>query len=362
MRRAGNDQRALVASARGRPWPELVRICLSRLDGLAGHANAGIVFMADPAGEMADDLLHYLKAETGICAWFGAAGEGVIAGGTEISGESGLALMLLDWPQAHVRLIHDSSDFASIDGGLALLNLAGDAPFDARALGPAVRTLGGRSSSAFDGCEIAGVTSAGGCSGLWLGAEIPVALDILHGLRDPGPWRRITSAVGRTVLELDGRAATDAIAEDAGELLVRAPDRLVRCLMVETRADEDPFIAPGQVAMIECFDRQRRTLRISNDRPGGWLRVTYRNASAALAEIDRLTSGLRRDFPTECWPRAAILYSSVDRGHALFGPAESEAARFQAALGPIPLIGMRSREELFDGALTCGAAVLALLG
>ncbi|MEZ5826745.1 MAG: hypothetical protein R3C97_19100, partial [Geminicoccaceae bacterium] len=97
-------------------------------------------------------------------------------------------------------------------------------------------------------------------------------------------------------------------------------------------------------------------------RPGNWLRVTYRNPSTALVEIDEMVASLIERFLGPGKPRAALYYGSVDRGHALFGPSVSEASRLQAALGAIPLIGLRTTEELYHGEIACGTAVLALIG
>lgn len=350
--------RARTAFGRCRPWQELVRICLSQLDGLAGNANAGIVFMADPTGEMVDDILFHLKAETGIERWIGAAGRGVISGANEAFDEPGLALMLIRWPDSDIRLIETGGVIPEDRDGLALLHLASDTRFEPLPHG----AVGGRVSTVFDGTEIAGVATAGGCSGLWFGPRIAHATAILRGGRANGPWRRVSSAIGGRILLIDDRSAADAVAADAGELLARAPERLIRSIMIETCSGEEEPGASGRPLRIEQFSRASGEVLVQSQRPGNWLRVTNRNPAIALEEIDSAVGELLDSFPGARKPRAAILYGSVDRGHALFGPAVSEASRVQAALGSVPLIGLRTSEELHGGELACGTAVLALIG
>ena len=213
-----------------------------------------------------------------------------------------------------------------------------------------------------DGAQIAGVACAGGQSGLFVDASVPSVAGVMHGVSALGPWRRVTSAIGGRILELDGHPAARSVAEDAGEILARVPERLVRRIMVATCTSPTAADCLGQHAMIESFDIISGEVVLRCERPADWLRVTHRNAASALDEVGEVASDLLGTMARIAPARAAIYYASTERGTALFGPAVNEAALLQSALGPIPLIGLRTSEEVFDGELTCGASVLCLIG
>ena len=345
----------------GRSWDDLARICLSQLDGLISGANLGLVFMADPVGEMADDLLRCLRRETGIEAWVGASGRGIFCGGKEIVDEAGLALLVIELPSDGFRVLGQEDRLGAEDRGTALLHLASDArlPSQAAESGPLV--VGGRVSSMVDGAQIAGVACAGGVSGLLVAEPAFAVAGVMHGARELGPWRRITSAIGGRILELDGTPAADVIAGDAGEILARIPEQLVRRVMVETRAVPERPDSSAHHAMIDRFDTRSGEVGVRSERLSSWLRVTHRDAASALDEVGDVAAALVASMAHRGPPRAAIYYSSVERGTSLFGPAVNEAALLQSALGPLPLIGLRTSEEVFAGELTCGASVLCLI-
>ena len=80
----------------------------------------------------------------------------------------------------------------------------------------------------------------------------------------------------------------------------------------------------------------------------------------ALQELTALARDLRQELAGRP-PRVALLYSSIERGGRFFGPGVDEAAVLAQALGPVPLIGMRSAAEVAGSGLTRYAAVLALI-
>ena len=351
---------ARAAFARGRDWADLTRLCLAQLDGAAGHANLGMVFMADPIGQMADDVLRHLRRETGIDNWFGASGLSVFCGGTEISGEPGLVVMLLGLPGEGFRVFSDVEGAAVTGAGSALLHLARDAhALDLSCVdGPSI--VGGRPASDQDTTQIAGIAGAGGRSGILFGPPIEATAAMLHGACALGPWRRVTSALGGRVLELDSQPATEMLTLDAGEILARVPEQLVRKIMVETADTPTEEVDGGRMIMLDGYDEHAGAIHARAERVGAWLRVTHRDAPAALDEARLVATGLVAEAKRS--PLAAVFYSSVERGTTLFGPAVNEVALVQSALGPVPLVGIRTSNELFSGQVTSGSAVLCLIG
>jgi hypothetical protein len=59
---------------------------------------------------------------------------------------------------------------------------------------------------------------------------------------------------------------------------------------------------------------------------------------------------------------AGLYLASRFRGRELFGPGVDELAVLRAELGGLPLIGLVTDAEIFDGALHQGAGLLVLLG
>ena len=61
-------------------------------------------------------------------------------------------------------------------------------------------------------------------------------------------------------------------------------------------------------------------------------------------------------------PVAGIYLASRHRGHGLFGPRVDEIAILREELGPMPLIGLVTDAEIFDGMVHEAAGVLVLIG
>lgn len=358
--------------AAGRPWPQLLRSVLDQLDADATPAPLGLVFLADPTTEMADVMLDGLRQRTGIQTWLGAASTAVFAGGRELSGEGAIAALPLPLEGVTLHPFAGSPPAGAEEAVCGMLHVP-----DTADAGAAVATLaaatsavlaGAQGASIFDHAQIAGSPSAGAATGVLVSGSVAMAAGITHGCRPLGPAHRVTAGAGNTLTELDGRAATSWLAAEAGELVLRDQRQLRRQLLlaqVPTNAEfaEAPLDQAGSILGIVHADPLRGAIQLSGvggAGPPGRIQLFRRDPALALDDLQALAAGLLQKLGGRP-PKAALFYSSIERGIGFFGPGVDEAAVLGRVLGPVPVIGMRSAAEVAGTKLTRYAAALALI-
>jgi small ligand-binding sensory domain FIST len=122
---------------------------------------------------------------------------------------------------------------------------------------------------------------------------------------------------------------------------------------------------PGHGTMrmrrIAEIDEARGALRVEGGRMGAELRLMRPDPAGSLARLRDLAGTLLvrlRGRP----PVAALYFASRYRGRGLFGPGVDEVAILRGELGPVPLVGLVTDAELFDGAVHEASGVLVLIG
>lgn len=357
--------------AAGRPWPQLLKSVLDQLGPAPAVADLGLVFLADPATEMADVMLDGLRERTGIRTWLGAASTSVFAAGRELAADGAIAALPLSLGGAGLLPFSGRLPTgAAASGGIVHLPDTADAPraFAALAAGAACPLVGGQSASAFDHAQITITPSAGAATGVLFSGDVRVVTGVSHGCRALGPVHRVTGGTGSTVTALDDRPAIEVLGEAVGDLLVHEPQLLGRQILAAGIGPDEPAAAglAGRAALYSVADADRRQggIALAGLPPGaalpGRLAFFRRDPRLALQELTALARDLRQALAGRP-PRVALLYSSVERGARFFGPGVDEAAVLAAALGPVPLLGMRSAAEVACGGITRYAAVLALI-
>ena len=358
--------------AAGRPWPQLLKSVLDQLDTAPVGADLGLVFLADPATEMADVMLDGLRERTGIRTWLGAASTAVFAAGRELAGDGAIAALPL--PLGGAGLLPFSgrlpAEARQARGGIVHVPDAADAgqAFAALAAGAGCPLAGGQSASAFDHAQITVTPSAGAATGVLFTGDIRLVTGVSHGCEPLGPVHRVTGGKGAVVTSLDGRPAVEVLAAAAGDLLVHEPRLLARQILAAGHHQGDR-LATGLAGHADLYaithaDRLGGGIELAGLRPGASLpsRLAFwrRDPALGLRELTDLARDLRQELAGRP-PRVALLYSSIERGGRFFGPGVDEAAVLAQALGPVPLIGMRSAAEVAGSGLTRYAAVLALI-
>ncbi len=369
--------------AAGRPWPQLLKSVLDQLDPTPPDADLGLVFIADPATEMADVMLDGLRERTGIRTWLGAASTAVFAAGQELAGNGAIAAMPLRLPDATLLPFSGRLPRAagSAAGGIVHVPDTADAALAYAALARHADCplAGGQSASAFDHAQITLTPSAGAATGVLFAGDVALVTGVSHGCCALGPAHRVTGRQGATLTHLDERPAAEVLAAAVGELLLREPRLLSRQILAAGLPAKDgpdgdgpDRDGPPVDALAGCaalygighIDQLRGAVPLLGlpPRAAPPARVAFyrRDPRRALAELDSLARDLRRRLAGRP-PLAALLYSSTERDARFFGPEVDEAAVLANALGPVPLIGMRSAAEVAGAGLTRYAAVLALI-
>ena len=224
---------ARLACASGRPWVDLLRLCLAQLDGLTDADDLGFVFMGDPVTDHADTILDQLVAATGIGRWVGAGGVGLFCGGRELEQGGALAVATLSMPERRLHLVQgEKAARRGAGDGRAILHLPCDHVTSATGRWD-LGSIGGRLSSGFDAAQIAGGRCHAGVSGIRFEADTPFVAGLMHGTRPLGGWRPVTSSLGGRLLEIEGRPAAAVVAEEIGEVLARQPSLVCRRILIE---------------------------------------------------------------------------------------------------------------------------------
>jgi hypothetical protein len=73
----------LLAHGAGQSGDLLLDDCLNQLGDIPPEANFGFLYLSDALADMAESLIARLKEATGITAWVGTVGIGIIGGATE---------------------------------------------------------------------------------------------------------------------------------------------------------------------------------------------------------------------------------------------------------------------------------------
>jgi FIST C domain len=110
-----------------------------------------------------------------------------------------------------------------------------------------------------------------------------------------------------------------------------------------------------------AVDHERRSLWVDGGRPGPEVRLMRPDPAGSLARVRELgrTQLVRLSGAP---PVAGIYLASRHRGHGLFGPQVDEIAILREELGAVPLVGMVTDAEIFDGVVHESAGVLVLIG
>lgn len=356
------DARAVTAAG-GAPHTVL-GACLDQLEPLPPGVNLGIVYGSEPMAPMADDIVRALRARTGIEQWLGACGGGVL-GGPGGASEHGLAVLVARLPEGGCRILPSASPLpppvgvllahAEIGAAEPAALLAGLARHDAATV------VGGLTAAGRWPVQIAGAVMAGGVACLGFRADLPVVAGVATAGSPLGPAHRVTSAVGTDILALDGRPALEVMAEELGDLFRHAGRRFAPKLWLAERSVGAGRAEGYRMRRVAAVDPASGALRVEGGRPGGEVRLMRPDPAGSLGRLRDLARDLRTQLADRL-PTAGLYLASRHRGHGLFGPAVDEIAVLREELGQLPLIGLVTDAEIFDGVIHEASGVLVLIG
>lgn len=353
--------RARAVTAAGRSWHGVLGACLGQLDPLPAGANLGLVYLSDALAPVADEVLRALRQHTGVTSWLGSCGAGVL-GGPSANGTEGLAVMVAALPEGTFRVLPGPADGPERPG--LVLAHAEMAPHGASrllaelaAMG-AEMLVGGLAAAGSSPIQIAGDVLGGGAACLCFAVGHPVHGGIATAGSPLGPSHKVTSSLGGEILALDGRAALAVMSDELGDLYRHSGKKPAHSLWV---AERSPGSGAMRMRRVVHVDHARGSLRVEGGRPAADVQLMRPDPGGSLARIRDLARAQLaklRGGP----PAAGIYLASRHRGQGLFGPRADEIAILREELGPIPLIGLVTDAEIFDGIVHEAAGVLVLIG
>ncbi len=356
--------RSRAVTAAGQCWHGVLGACLDQLEPMPEAANLGVVYISEALAPVADAVVRALRERTGVTRWIGACGAGVL-GGPARGGAEGIAVLVAALPADAFKI----SAATALRGGrfgvaLAHAEIGPEGPLpimaDLAALGAGTVT-GGLSAAGRSPLQIADDVMAGGTACLAFAADQPVFAGLATAGSPLGPSHRVTSALDGEILALDGRPALAVLTEELGDLYRHSARRFAPGLWAAERAIGGAGPETLRMRQIVAVDRQRGSLRIDGGRPDTEVRLMRPDPAGSLARVRDLGRDQRARLGGRA-PVAGIYLASRHRGHGLFGPQVDEIAILREELGAVPLIGLVTDAEIFDGIVHELAGVLVLLG
>ena len=356
--------RSRAVTAAGCHWHGALAACLDQLEPMPAAANLGFVYVSEALAPMADTVVHALRDRTGVASWIGACGAGIL-GGPAGSGTDGIAVLVMAVPPDVVRL---AGAPGHLGGGAGLVlahaEVGPDGPREV--MGELVATgartiVGGLTAVNRSPVQIARDVMAGGTACLAFAPAYPAFAGLATAGSPLGPGHRVTSALEGEILALDGRPALAVLTEELGDLFRHAGERFAPNLWAADRSSCGRGLETLRMRRIVAVDQQRGSLRVDGGRPGTEIRLMRPDPAGSLARVRDLGRAQMARLGAVP-PVAGIYLASRHRGRGLFGPQVDEIAVLREELGPLPLIGLVTDAEIFDGIVHESAGVLLLIG
>lgn len=358
-------------------WQILADQCLQQLAPIPLAANLGFIYFSDTLNAVADDILGYLRRNSGVEHWVGSIGAGICATGQDYFDTPALAVMLGEFPADSFHVFNnvqdDLRDFHATHAGWysdrqALLGIVHGDPRNGhipQLLSELTARLeegflvGGLSSSRQHHLQVSDGITEGGLSGVLFANEVPVLTGLSQGCLPIGPRHEITECRQNIAVRLDGRPALDVFMEDIGEELAadlkQTAGHIFAALAIPG-SDTGDYLVRNLVGL----DIDKRLLAVGDLlTPGTQLLFTRRDPGSARADLIKQLKRLKQRLGGKL-PRGGLYYSCLGRGPHLFGPNAQELRLIQSYLGDFPLVGFFANGEISHNRLYAYTGVLTL--
>jgi small ligand-binding sensory domain FIST len=368
------------AHAAARRWQDAARACVEALEPAPRGASLGFLYFSDHYAAHADELLDYMKEETGVDDWVGTVGIGVIATGTEYLDEPAMSVMLAAFPAESYRVFSGRrrpppagtrTTSGSLAGNFAVVHGDPHTPDIPELIDDMSRKVdsgfivGGLSSSRTRTMQIANEVLQGGLSGVVFSSDIAIATRLTQGCTPLtradtlAPVRhRVTACERNIIAALDGRPALDVFREEIGDDLARDLGRAARLVLVGLSvpgSDTGDYLARNVVAV----DPRNKLFAIGAPvEQGMTIMFCRRDGDAAREDLTRMLRGLRSELRGT--PKGGLYYSCIGRGAQMFGQKSAELQLITRELGDFPMVGFFCNGEISHDRLYGYTGVLTL--
>jgi small ligand-binding sensory domain FIST len=369
-------KRFMLAHSAGQAGDKLLDDCLNQLSDIPPEANFGFLYLSDQLANAAEPLLARLKQATGITAWVGTVGIGVIASGTEYYDQPAMAIMLAGFNEADFQLLPNlqagestlNSELAnwcnSNDFNVGLLHAD---PHTANLqdllaqLGddiPAAFLVGGITSSRGRNLQIADAVLHGGISGALFSQAIPIQTSLTQGCTPIGPRHVVTLCEQNILHSLDDRPALDVLTEDVGDVIAHDWQQAAGYIFAGI-VNKNSDLADYSIRQLVGIDQNEKLVAV-----GDYLQhndeiiFCRRDGNSALEDMERMLLEMKKRCGSAI--KGGVYVSCLGRGKEQFGDHSEEARFIHSVLGDFPLVGFFANGEIHKSTLYGFTGVLTL--
>jgi small ligand-binding sensory domain FIST len=338
--------------------------------GLGGaEADLALVFASGAHLAAPGEMLAAVHAELGPGALAGCGAGGVLGGGCELEGGTGVAVWAAALEGGGARSFHAivrrQDDVGVLDGmpeigsGAAVIMLSDPYSFPTDAVldgianaAPGVPVLGGLSSARsplgdaalFADARVVQEGAVGVCLN---GVELLPCVS--QGAAPMGREMTVTAAEGNVIYELAGRPAVQAIEQTVAELPLQERALVAAGLLIGVVIDggkpeyeQGDFLVRG----VTGADPESGAITVGAVvTPGDVVRLHARDARSADEDLRRELR-LRAAAMGGQRPAGALLFSCNGRGHGMFGARDHDARLVQTELSGVPAAGFFAAGEI----------------
>ena len=368
--------RFLHANSTGHAGNQLLADCLRQLGSIPPEASFGFLYLSDHLADESENLLTRLKEVTGITAWTGTVGIGIIANGNEYYDQPAMTIMLADFNEADFYLLPNlRADDAALttelvdwcganDFNVGLLH-ADPETVNLQALLaqldkeiPAAFLVGGITSSRRCNAQFSGEALQGGISGALFSQAIPIMTNLTQGCTPIGRRHVITQCERNILHSLDDRPALDILSEDVGEVIAQDWQQAAGYIfagLVNRNSDLDDY----SIRQLVGIDPDTKLVAIGDHlQHNDEIIFCRRDGNSALEDMKRMLLELKSRCRSPI--KGGVYVSCLGRGREQFGDDSEEARFIHAVLGDFPLVGFFANGEIHKSMLYGFTGVLTL--
>jgi small ligand-binding sensory domain FIST len=337
--------------------------------------DLAFLYLSEDLSTDAQQIVDYLRQNTGVAHWVGCVGMGLCSNGRETYDETGLSALVTPYGADEFRILEGGSDLSqwlaqTADwraGNLASVAVVHGDPSNA-ALPSQLEELsdglqggflvGGIASAEKDALQLADRVSRDGLSGVVLSGRLGVHTGLSQGCGLIGSKHEITRSERNVIEQVDGRPALDVLKEDIGEVLARDLSRIggyIFAALPIRGSDTGDYLVRNLIGI----DPDRGLVAIGDlVNPGMEIQFARRDANTARDDLQRMVSTLLERLPGP--PRGGLYHTCLGRGRHLFGEESAELTLIGDLLGDVPLTGFYANGEISYNRLYGYTGVLTL--